>query len=193
MKIKIIIIDYKLRKLFQQRHKNQIKEYRELVKDMYPDKNIQSYLIYLDNYEIQEIKEMKIIQTYSTEDDFIDKLSDSLYQDYIKKGKSLRKVAIIFGGRRPSLFLKKSLSEKIGRNFYPPTIIFKIDDFMWYLLNKNKKYHPANSLNLLYDMYQVIENKIPYLVKDEEFVKFLPYIKDIIGFFRSNVFRENPG
>ena len=70
----------------------------------------------------------KIITIPFTED-FIEHLADYIYQEYMQKGKDLRQVALIFGGHRPYLFLKRALAKRVKGVFYPPQF-FTIDEWM---------------------------------------------------------------
>ncbi|MBD3264225.1 MAG: hypothetical protein GF375_03890, partial [Candidatus Omnitrophica bacterium] len=70
---------------------------------------------------------VKVIN-YSMSDNFIEKLTDLLCEDFLSRGKNLSKVACVFGGRRPALFLKKELSKRVSDPFFPP-MIFSREEF----------------------------------------------------------------
>ncbi len=49
------IIDYKSSKNFSQKHRDQIKEYIQILKEIYPNKKVRGFLIYLDELVIEEV------------------------------------------------------------------------------------------------------------------------------------------
>jgi len=63
---------------------------------------------------------MPRIITYPFNEAFIDNLIEYIDENYLKPGKDISKLAIVFGGKRPALFLKRELAKKIKGSFYPP-------------------------------------------------------------------------
>ncbi|MFH1577662.1 MAG: UvrD-helicase domain-containing protein [Candidatus Omnitrophota bacterium] len=53
---KILIIDYKTGQAYQEKHREQIKEYARLIKEIYPGKLVEAKLIYIDTKEICPVK-----------------------------------------------------------------------------------------------------------------------------------------
>ena len=53
------------------------------------------------------------------------------------KGYDLSKIACVFGGKRPALFLRRAISKKLKKSFLPPKI-FSIDEFIEHI---NKQSH----------------------------------------------------
>ena len=53
---KVLIIDYKLSSGLKDKYKAQLKEYAEVIKDIYPNREIKGILLYLNNHEYEEIK-----------------------------------------------------------------------------------------------------------------------------------------
>ena len=47
-------------------------------------------------------------------------------------GRDLSRLCLVFGGRRPELFIKKDLARRIGKAFLPPRF-FTIDEWMSYV------------------------------------------------------------
>ncbi|MCF7874086.1 MAG: hypothetical protein K9M00_04565, partial [Candidatus Omnitrophica bacterium] len=114
--------------------------------------------------------------------DSIERLADILYNDFYKKNRSLEKVACVFGGKRPGLFLKDKLSGKIKNSFVPPAI-FSMDQFMHYLVSKKKAIPEISDLELYYLIYQISKNKLSFLEKEQvSFSKFLSWAKEIAAF-----------
>ncbi|MFO8052427.1 MAG: hypothetical protein R6U54_00490, partial [Candidatus Omnitrophota bacterium] len=114
--------------------------------------------------------------------DPIEKLADILYDDFYKKNKSLEKVACVFGGKRPALFLKKKLSKKIKNSFVSPAI-FSMDQFMHYIVAKKQAIPKVSDLELYYLIYQIAKNKLGFLDKTQvSFSSFLSWAKEIAAF-----------
>ncbi|MCF7869689.1 MAG: PD-(D/E)XK nuclease family protein [Candidatus Omnitrophica bacterium] len=114
--------------------------------------------------------------------DPIEKLSNLLYDNFYKKNKSLERVACIFGGKRPGLFLKDKLSKKIKNSFLPPAI-FSMDQFMHYIVSRNQATPEISELELYYLIYNISKNKLGFLGKKQvNFSQFLSWAKEIAAF-----------
>ncbi|MDR2017969.1 MAG: PD-(D/E)XK nuclease family protein [Syntrophobacterales bacterium] len=61
--------------------------------------------------------------------DFIDALADTI----LENGGQLDETAVVFPGKRPALYLRRRLAEKLGRPFYAPGF-FSIESFIDYLV-----------------------------------------------------------
>ena len=72
--------------------------------------------------------------TYNFSDNFIEKVAVFLL-DQAKRKKDLSRTAIIFGGKRPALFLKRELAGKLGSAYIPPQF-FTINEFVQYIVKK---------------------------------------------------------
>jgi len=85
---------------------------------------------------------------------FIDILSDYILP--LKEGNDLSKICVVFPGKRPSLFLSKSLTCKIELPFIPPQR-FSIDEFMEFLFGlKRDERIPDHEIDLIYLLYKAI-------------------------------------
>ena len=54
---KILIVDYKTGQAYQKEHQQQINEYARLIKEIYPDRLCQGWLIYTDTKEVHLVKD----------------------------------------------------------------------------------------------------------------------------------------
>jgi len=86
--------------------------------------------------------------------DFIDELADFILRD----GRRLDDTAVVFPGKRPALYLRRRLAEKLNRPFYAP-FFFSIETFIDYLA---KISHP-DFLDLEYNdaiwiLYQAVSS-----------------------------------
>ena len=73
----------------------------------------------------------KIITVPFTET-FLPRVVDHLFRYYVEKDKDLSRLCLVFGGRRPSLFIKRDLARRIGQAYVPPRF-FTIDEWMAYV------------------------------------------------------------
>ncbi|MFH1442086.1 MAG: PD-(D/E)XK nuclease family protein [Candidatus Omnitrophota bacterium] len=125
---------------------------------------------------------MQKIITYNLSDNFIDKLAEFIEENYLKQGKDISKLAFVFGGKRPALFLKKELSKKIGKGFYSPAF-FSIDEFVEYTLSKKEIFSVINDLDACYIIYNLAKKFSPdVLTGRQNFSQFLPWAREILSF-----------
>ncbi|MCP4652555.1 MAG: hypothetical protein GY858_04130 [Candidatus Omnitrophica bacterium] len=125
---------------------------------------------------------MSDVITYSFKDNFIEKLSDFLYDDFYKKGKSLERVACCFGGKRPALFLRKALSRKIKTSYIGPSV-FSIDEFINYTISPTAPIKQITSLDSSFLIYSLAKKHAPDILKGRDnFAEFLPWAREIISF-----------
>src|SRR3989339_194332 len=123
----------------------------------------------------------KII-TYKFNDNFLDKLAGYIDQEYISKGADLNRIAIVFGGRRPRLFIQRELAKRLKKSYFPPRY-FTIDEFIKYTVRKNEPFGVPIDLDNCYLIYQLVASmKGSVLNKRETFAKFLPWSSEILGF-----------
>ncbi|MFH1282364.1 MAG: PD-(D/E)XK nuclease family protein [bacterium] len=122
------------------------------------------------------------IKTYSFSENIIFKIADYLEETFLDKGFDLSRCAIVFGGRRPSLFLKKELSKRIGKSYLSPNF-FSIDDFLSFIIEKKGIYRNLSDLDTAFIIYNITKNYAPeMLIGREEFSNFLPWANEIAAF-----------
>ena len=127
---------------------------------------------------------MERIITYSFGENFIDNLAVFLQEHFIEQGKDLNRIACVFGGKRPALFLRRALSKRIKKSFIPPRI-FSIDDFVDYLNFKGKEPLNLSDLDNCFLIYTLAQKHLPGLLKGrDQFSEFLPWAKEIVSFTR---------
>ena len=122
------------------------------------------------------------ILTFSLADHFIERLVDYIETEYIRQNKKLDRLAIVFGGKRPALFLKKELAKRLQTSFYPPQF-FTIDEFMRYVVTKKEVFQSIQDLDHCYLLYQLAKKIAPEILHGREsFAKFLPWTREILAF-----------
>ncbi len=130
----------------------------------------------------------KIITIPFTEN-FIAALAGLIDADHIQKGRDLRRLQIVFGGHRPSLFLKKELSTMIKGPFVPP-VIMTIDDFIA-AINPGRRM--LSDLDHCLLIHHLVKTHVPQILKGREgFVQFLPWAREIIYFIEQLDLEDTP-
>ena len=120
--------------------------------------------------------------TYSFCDSFLDRLADFIDEHYIRNGRDIRRLAIVFGGRRPALFLKRALAEKFKKVFVPPRF-FTIDEFIQYTVRQEELFTPAQDLDQCYLLFRLAQKATPAILRGREsFAQFLPWAREILAF-----------
>ncbi|MDD5583763.1 MAG: PD-(D/E)XK nuclease family protein [Candidatus Omnitrophica bacterium] len=119
---------------------------------------------------------------YNFSDNFIEELSGFLLNDIAKGKNDFSRVACVFGGRRPALFLNRKLSRHIKKSFIPPRI-FSIDEFVDFLIARKNFGTAPGDLDSAFCIYNLAKKKIPGLLAGQEsFAQFLPWAKEIVSF-----------
>ncbi|MBI5873085.1 MAG: PD-(D/E)XK nuclease family protein [Candidatus Omnitrophica bacterium] len=125
---------------------------------------------------------MNNVTTYSLADDFIKELSSFIEDNFIKYGKDLSKLAVVFGGVRPRLFLQKELSLRIKKPFFPPAF-FSIDEFVETLVSKSGPYALISDLEACFTIYRLAQKQAPDVLEGRRsFAQFLPWAREILAF-----------
>ncbi|HAJ57467.1 MAG TPA: hypothetical protein DCL35_06830, partial [Candidatus Omnitrophica bacterium] len=120
--------------------------------------------------------------TYSLADDFIKELASFIEANIIGQGKDLSKLAVVFGGARPRLFLQKELSGRIKKPFLPPKF-FSMDEFVEAVLLRRGHYTKISDLEACFTIYRLAEKLAPDVLEGRRtFAKFLPWAREILAF-----------
>ncbi len=127
------------------------------------------------------------VVTISFCDQFIERLADDVARHYLPENKtggpvSLRRLAIVFGGRRPALFLKKALARRVGGPFYPP-VLFTIEEWIQYVIRKKEPFEQMAELDQCFLLYRLAREVTPGILNGrEDFARFLPWAREILAF-----------
>ncbi|MCM8771051.1 MAG: PD-(D/E)XK nuclease family protein [Candidatus Omnitrophica bacterium] len=125
---------------------------------------------------------MDKVITYSFGDNFIKNLADFIEEKFLVPGKDLRRIAIVFGGKRPAFFLNRALSQKIKKSFFAPHY-FSTDEFMEYLVSQKESFFKISDLDASFIIYQLASQLSPEITKTRErFSSFLPWAREILSF-----------
>ncbi|RKY45609.1 MAG: hypothetical protein DRP81_03385 [Candidatus Omnitrophota bacterium] len=125
---------------------------------------------------------MNRIFTYPFSVDIIEKVAEYLYEKHYKISKDLSNIAVVFGGKRPLLFLRRSLASKIGQPFFSPQL-FSMDRFIEYVIRKRyPQLNKISDLDASYLLFNLSKEIIPDFLKSESFWRFFPWIKELLFF-----------
>ncbi len=120
--------------------------------------------------------------TYPLNEPFLERLAEYIEENFIRQGKALSRLAIVFGGKRPSIFLRRELARRIGKTFFPPRF-FTIDEFMSFVVKRKEAFTYARDLDHCYLIFHLASELTPKILKGRStFAEFLPWAKEILSF-----------
>ncbi|MDR0800242.1 MAG: PD-(D/E)XK nuclease family protein [Endomicrobium sp.] len=100
--------------------------------------------------------------------------------DYIFK--SDKKIALISGGRRPFLFIKKQLAEKQKKAFFPPEF-FTNDEFIERVIFDNTEFVKISDIEAAFIIFETVKNEAPQLLNGKiSFASFMDWSFEILSF-----------
>ncbi|UCC94565.1 MAG: PD-(D/E)XK nuclease family protein [Candidatus Omnitrophota bacterium] len=125
---------------------------------------------------------MENIFTYDFKENFIENLADFLLEHFAKANGDFSRVACVFGGRRPALFLQRTLARKMHKSFYPPPT-FSIDEFVEHIVSEEKPVVKVGDLDASFLIYTLAKELAPDIVRGiDSFSEFLPWAQEIVAF-----------
>ena len=125
---------------------------------------------------------MNKIVTCGLNENFIGKLTDFVEENFPEYPSGINRLAFVFEGKRPALFLQKSLSERIEKSFFAPSF-FSIDEFVQYTLAKKTPFTKIPNMECWYMIYSLARDIAPGIIKGrEKFSQFLPWAREIANF-----------
>ncbi len=125
---------------------------------------------------------MNTIITIPLHEHFIPRIADYLQERYIAQGKDLSRVCIVFGGRRPALFLQKEMAARLKKAIIPP-VFFSIDEFMKRIAQEKEPIRFIPDLEACYLVYRLSHEIAPGILENrKEFSHFLPWARQILQF-----------
>ncbi len=125
---------------------------------------------------------MEKVISYSLSENYIHNLASFIEENYIREAKDISKLALVFGGKRPELFLKRELALRLGKTFFGPRF-FSMDEFAEYILAKNGPFGKISDLDSCFLIYQLSREIAPDILREKEsFSLFLPWAREILSF-----------
>ena len=137
------------------------------------------------------------IVTFSPAENFIGRLADMLEE--VEPAGNLSRTAIVFGGKRPALYLKRELAQRFRKAFFPPAF-FTVDEFMEYVVRRQENFQRISEIEACYLIYRLSQEIPPHLASPSrgeefdgitspargegkgEFSRFLPWAREIYAF-----------
>ncbi len=127
-----------------------------------------------------DLRENEKIITYNFSEDFIENLAQYLIGNL--PGNNFERICIVFGGRRPALFLKRVLAAKLKSSFIPPQF-FSINEFVQYLVSGTDIVDKISELEACFAVYTLAKKNVPDVLKARQtFSEFLPWAREIVSF-----------
>jgi hypothetical protein len=115
-------------------------------------------------------------------DDFIAAVAERLMERCRGEVKDFGRIAVVFGGRRPALFLNRELSRRIEKSFCPPRY-FSMDEFIRYVATRDEAAKGIAPLDACYCLYELVKECAPDMARGRaEFSQFLPWAEEIAAF-----------
>ncbi len=140
---------------------------------------------------------MERVITWSFKENFIENLAQFLIENFAGKDNDFSRVLCVFGGKRPGLFLKQRLSQKIKKSFYPP-VIYSMDEFIEYIVKypfkifnsegetvegKSLVFKKISEIDACYFIYIITQEVAGEILRGQrQFSEFLPWAREIISF-----------
>ncbi len=125
---------------------------------------------------------MSQIITVPFTDAFLPQVVDYVFRYYQTQQKDLARLCLVFGGRRPSLFIKRDLARRIGKAYVPPKF-FTIDEWMAYVAYGEDVPRRGSELDHAFAIYQLAMSLCPWVCRGREsFAQFLPWAREILHF-----------
>lgn len=120
--------------------------------------------------------------TFSFKDNFIHRLVNYIEEHFLTGKDDLSHLAIIFGGRRPALFVQRALANRLGKSFFPPHF-WTMDEWMDYIVAQKEDFTSPSDLEQVYCLFQLAQKETPEILKGRErFAQFLPWAHEILAF-----------
>ncbi|MDR2399975.1 MAG: PD-(D/E)XK nuclease family protein [Endomicrobium sp.] len=118
---------------------------------------------------------MSLIINVPTNKNIIDFTSE-----YISK--SNKKIAIISGGKRPSLFIKRKLAQDKGKAFFSQSF-YTNDEFIEQSVFEKLRLIKISDIEASYMIYKIIKDEVPHLLKEDvSFASFMEWSLEIFSF-----------
>lgn len=115
-------------------------------------------------------------------DDFIAAVADRLMEGRRGGTNDFSRIAVVFGGRRPALFLNRELASRMGKGFCPPRC-FSMDEFIRYAATRDEAARGIAHMDACYCIYRMVGELAPEIAGGrEEFSQFLPWAEEIAAF-----------
>lgn len=119
---------------------------------------------------------------YNFGEDFVSKISEYLWSNFRNSNNDFSRIACVFSGKRPALFLRRELAKQVKNSFLPPPI-FSIEEFISNILFSEKASLIPRELDSCFLIYTLAKKYLPDLMEGRSsFGDFLPWAREIVSF-----------
>jgi len=123
---------------------------------------------------------MEKIITLNFGENFIERCADFILDQ--SSGNDLSRTAVVFGGKRPALFLRRALARKIKMPFYPPRL-FSMDEFISEIAGKGSDLRRLSDLDAAFLIFSLARDHAPEILEGRDsFSEFLPWAGEMVSF-----------
>lgn len=118
---------------------------------------------------------------------FFLKLSDDIAAktaEYIAGNfKSFDRTAVVSGGKRPALFIRRHIFEKTSGPFFSPAF-FSNDEFMEHIAGREAPFKKLSELDACFAIYEIMrESGVKTSIPGDNFAGFLPWAREMLSIF----------
>ncbi len=125
---------------------------------------------------------MNKIITCGFGENVIQRLAGHIVDNFAADGRDLSRLAVVFGGRRPALFLRQELARITGKSYLSPRF-FSAEEFIRWLLTEHEDFANISELEACYTIYNLIREHTPEILpENDSFADFLPWAREIASF-----------
>src|SRR5271157_1661132 len=103
---------------------------------------------------------MEQIMNFAMNENIVRNIADYIFKEYLEKDKDLGKIAFIFGGKRPSVFLKRELARRARKGFISPKFL-SMNEFIKYIVLKNGNISSIAGIDGAYSIYKYAKEFAP--------------------------------
>src|SRR5450759_154637 len=120
------------------------------------------------------------IVTFPLAENFIGRLADFL--EKMEPTRNFSRTAIVFGGKRPALYLKRELAQRFQKAFFPP-VFFTVDEFMEDVVRRQENFQRISETEACYLIYNLNQKlQAASTAGAGEFSRFVPWAREIYAF-----------
>ncbi|MGE5279598.1 MAG: PD-(D/E)XK nuclease family protein [Deltaproteobacteria bacterium] len=125
---------------------------------------------------------MSRLHVFSMAEPFIERVADRLAAEAGAREGDLRRCAVVFGGRRPRLFLQRALARRLKGPYLAPRF-FTVDEFAADLLSGRETFGTLTDLDASHLIYEMARQVAPRIVRGRpRFSDFFPWAREILRF-----------
>ncbi|MDD5348340.1 MAG: PD-(D/E)XK nuclease family protein [Candidatus Omnitrophica bacterium] len=126
---------------------------------------------------------MSNIIGFGFQEKFIERMAGLVAAEFLDRGYSPRRLAFVFGGRRPALFMKHHLARIIGKGFVSP-VFFSMDEFIDRIVaGPGQPAALVSELDACWTIYKLARARAPRILQGRStFAGFLPWAHEILSF-----------